>query len=245
MPTKTAHTGLGRALQKARLRRGLTLEEAGRGTRLRAEYLGAMEREAFEALPGDVYVRGFLRSYGRFLGLDPGKVVAAYERAYGRDRPAPAPVDRAPAAAVSEHPGLPDARRHFPWPLAAAAAVIALIAAGAFGILSRSASTPEPANVSAAPNIPVVPEKVQIDLVAQQDVEVVVWLDGVRKFEGTLVEGEARSWQGEEEIGLWLASGQSVRLEVNEKRLPTRTLGTPTEPFSATYTREAEERSDG
>lgn len=247
MPTRVTDTGIGRALRKARARRGLTLEDASRGTRLRAEYIDALEREAFDELPGDIYIRSFLRSYGGFLGLNPGKVVGAYERVYGRSRPAPAPVERAPALAAGENPGLPDMRPHFPWPLAAAVAAIVLVAAIAAGVLSRSAFTPEPADSSGSPNVPVLPEKVQLDMVAHQDVEVVIWLDGVEKFDGTLVEGEARSWEAEEEIGLWLASGQSVRLTVNGERIPVRQIGTPTEPYTATFARpeDGEERSGG
>jgi hypothetical protein len=245
VPTRVTDTGIGRALRKARTRRELTLEDASRGTRLRAEYLEALEREAFDELPGDVYIRSFLRSYGAFLGLDPEKVVGAYERVYGVARPAPAPVERAPALAAGEHPGLPDIRPHFPWPLAAAVAAIVLVAAVAAGVLSRSAFTPAPADSPGGASLPVLPEKVQIDLVANQDVEVVVWLDGVEKFDGTLMEGEARSWEAEEEIGLWLAAGQSVRLAVNGERIPTVKLGKPTEPYTGTFTRseDGEERS--
>lgn len=246
MSTRVTDTGIGRALRTARRRRALTLEEASRGIRLRAEYLDALEREAFHELPGDVYVRSFLRSYAGFLGLNPDKVVGAYERVYGGRRPAPAPVERAPALAATEA-GLPDMRSHFPWPLAAAVAVIVLVAAVAAGVLSRSAGTPEPADASLDPAVPVLPDQVQMDLVALQEVEVVVWLDGVEKFQGTVVEGEARSWEAEEEIGLWLASGQSVRLTVNGERILVRDIGAPTEPYTATFTRSEAggERSGG
>src|SRR2546423_4099674 len=69
-------TGIGQALRKARVERGKSIEEASRETRIRAEYLHALERERFDVLPGDVYVRGFLRSYSNYLGLDPDKVLA-------------------------------------------------------------------------------------------------------------------------------------------------------------------------
>ena len=63
----------------------------GRETRVRPDYLEALEREDFEALGSNVYVRSFLRSYARYLGLSHEKVIAAYERAFGGEAPAPAP----------------------------------------------------------------------------------------------------------------------------------------------------------
>jgi hypothetical protein len=74
----TNATGIGPALRRARLLRNKSIEEASRETRIRAEYLQAMERERFDDLLGDVYVRGFLRTYSSYLGLDAEKVVAIY-----------------------------------------------------------------------------------------------------------------------------------------------------------------------
>src|SRR5204863_1478968 len=88
-------TGIGPALRKARQTRGKTIEEASRDTRIRPEYLQALEREAFGSLRGDVYVRGFLRSYSSYLGLNPDKVVSVYVRSMGKavdDVPEPPPV---------------------------------------------------------------------------------------------------------------------------------------------------------
>lgn len=226
VPTR-AEIGLGRALRKARHRQGLTLEEASRGTRLRAEYLEAMEDEAFEALPGDVYVRSFLRSYSGFLGLKPAKVVGVYEHALGSGPAPPAPVDRAPAVVVGPRDPLPDVRHHFPWPMAAAVAVIVLVAAAAVGLLSRSNSAPAPAVPTSPASGPVLPQEVEVNMVALRDVEVRVVVDGIPSFEGVLGEDEARSFAGEEEIQVWLATGKLVKLEVNGKN-----LGKPGEPVT-------------
>ena len=225
--------GIGRALQKARGRRGLTLEDAGRGTRLRPDFLAALEREAFEALPGDVYVRGFLRSYASYLGLNPSKVMGVYDRAHGETRPRPAPVDRSPALAASEDVALPGTRRHFPWPMAAGVTIIALIVAGAAGLLSRSASTPEPAPPDVAPAVAAAGRGVQVDLVALREVDIRVTVDGAIEFEGHLLEEEARSFVADEQISLWLQYGRSVELTVNGKEAGRP--GPLTEPYQATY----------
>ncbi len=63
--------GVGPALRKARLSGRKSLEEASRETRIRLEYLEALERETFSELGGEVYVRGCLRTYAAYLGLSP------------------------------------------------------------------------------------------------------------------------------------------------------------------------------
>ncbi len=61
---------IGSSLREARERRGLTLADAEAETKIRSRYLGALENERFDVLPGDAYARGFLRTYAEFLGLD-------------------------------------------------------------------------------------------------------------------------------------------------------------------------------
>ena len=70
---------VGPALRKVREGRGLTLEEAARDTRVRLEFLEAIESEDFHLLLGDVHLRGCLRTYATYLRLSPDKVVAVYE----------------------------------------------------------------------------------------------------------------------------------------------------------------------
>src|ERR687897_973288 len=72
--------GVGSALQRAREVRGLSLDEAARDTRLRVDQLDALEREDFDVLPGEVYVRASLRTYASYLGLEADKVSGAYAR---------------------------------------------------------------------------------------------------------------------------------------------------------------------
>jgi hypothetical protein len=62
-------------LQRARLARGITLEDAERLTRIPRRYLEALEQENYGILPAPVYARGFLRSYASHLGLDPAELL--------------------------------------------------------------------------------------------------------------------------------------------------------------------------
>ena len=77
-------TGIGEALVAARRQQGVSLADAAAETRVRESYLAALEEEDFAALGGDVYVKGFLRSYARFLRLDPEPLLATYRANFER-----------------------------------------------------------------------------------------------------------------------------------------------------------------
>jgi cytoskeleton protein RodZ len=61
---------IGNSLRAARERQGLGYPEIELATKIRAKYIRALEEEDFDAIPGDAYVRGFLRTYSDYLGLD-------------------------------------------------------------------------------------------------------------------------------------------------------------------------------
>src|SRR3954471_3669053 len=61
---------IGNSLREARLRQTLDFPEIEQATKIRAKYLRALEDEQFDVLPAQTYVKGFLRSYAEYLGLD-------------------------------------------------------------------------------------------------------------------------------------------------------------------------------
>lgn len=70
--------GIGDTLRSERRRQGRTLADAAAETRVRESYLAAIEEDDFEVLGGDVYARGFIKLYGRYLGLDADALVDEY-----------------------------------------------------------------------------------------------------------------------------------------------------------------------
>jgi cytoskeleton protein RodZ len=69
---------IGGSLREARLKRGLTPADVQKAIRIRDRYLQALEEERWELLPGDAYVKGFLRTYADYLGLDGNLYVEEY-----------------------------------------------------------------------------------------------------------------------------------------------------------------------
>jgi cytoskeletal protein RodZ len=86
--------GVGRALREARERLGIDLDELASRTRIPARTLRLLEAEAWDLLPAEVFVRGFVRACARELELDPGDTTARLGAglAERRRRPAPPPV---------------------------------------------------------------------------------------------------------------------------------------------------------
>ena len=75
---------IGNSLREARLRQGLDFPEIEQATKIRGKYLRALEEEQFEVLPAQTYVKGFLRSYADYLGLDGQLYVDEFNSRYVR-----------------------------------------------------------------------------------------------------------------------------------------------------------------
>lgn len=69
-------TGIGAALMEARTARGLSRDDAERATHIPLHHIEALESERFDEFPASVYLRGFLRSYSQYLGLDSDALLA-------------------------------------------------------------------------------------------------------------------------------------------------------------------------
>lgn len=77
----------GQKLREAREEKGLRVEDVSRATRVRSCHLEALERDDFDAMPQDVFVRGFVRMYADCLQVDPDLLVAEYRRERDSQRP--------------------------------------------------------------------------------------------------------------------------------------------------------------
>jgi cytoskeleton protein RodZ len=75
---------IGNSLREARLRQDLDFPQIEQATKIRGKYLRALEEEQFDVLPAPTYVKGFLRSYSEFLGLDGQLYVDEFNSRYVR-----------------------------------------------------------------------------------------------------------------------------------------------------------------
>lgn len=235
--------GIGETLRAARREKGLSLSDAAEATRIRARYLGALEDDEFEALGEDVYVRGFLRNYARYLGLEPEPLLSEYRASF---QPPPEDVPVATPPAVPQRAPLPPVVRT----VAAAGALVLLLAvvavAGDRGVGSPgeevAAGRPPPVTggspvvvTSTPPSTPTptpsptTPRHTETAAPAS-GVEVVLrvsggpsWLrvvvDGETEVEATLGDGETRTFSGDEVVSLRLGDAGNVHLTVGGQDL--------------------------
>ena len=70
---------IGERLEEARKRKGVSIREVAEATKIRGDYLLAMEDNSFDIPLPQIYVRGFLKNYARYLKLDPSKVLTDYD----------------------------------------------------------------------------------------------------------------------------------------------------------------------
>lgn len=139
-------TDIGSTLREARMRARIDMTEVEARTKIRPKYLRAIENEEWDLLPGPVYVKSFLRTYGDFLGLDSRLLVDEYKRRYER----PSDHDTRPISTLSREreraargPLIPS------WAIIGGVVVAIVVALFFIGTAGNKNKTPAPAGVHA------------------------------------------------------------------------------------------------
>jgi cytoskeletal protein RodZ len=76
---------LGAMLREARERKGVTLTDAQQATKIRLLFLQALETQNYRVLPPPFYIRGFIKTYSTYLGLDPRQTVQIFDEMLEND----------------------------------------------------------------------------------------------------------------------------------------------------------------
>ena len=207
--------GLGEDLRAAREARNLTLSDISERIHIRTVYLQNLEDEDWKAVGEPVYVRGFLRTYARFLGIDPEASVARFNASL------PLGAATAPAGTAVGRPRLRPVERRGPsvWLWVVGAIAVALVAFVAYNYFamhnqeqtvgtaessaepvataqasagSPSPATPKPAAAAATPLGG--PNALGVRFLASSWVRITV--DGAVALEGTYPAGTKRVFKG-------------------------------------------------
>lgn len=137
---------LGAILEKRRHALRKSLIDAEEVTKIRAKHLEALEHGEYDTLPSPAYVKGYIVSYAKYLGLDSGPLLEAYEKEAGLEEPETPHLPDQVVAPRSQAHSIPVRTA------LAVVAVVALLAVAVWGV-GRLVSEPE-----APPPIPVAPE---------------------------------------------------------------------------------------
>lgn len=240
--------GLGEELRAAREARNLSLSDVSERLHIRTVYLQSLEEEDWAAIAAPVYVRGFLRTYARFLGLDPEPAVARFNETVPPEAGSP-PRARLVGTRVRRGPS--------PWLWLATAAAVALVAfvgynyyelqkeqpIGVVGTTSEPAiASPMPAirlgrptaNAS-APRATAAAEAggkvLALRLVQRSWLRIAV--DGSVPMEGIYPAGTARVFHGKT---VTVRAGNAAGVDVTVNGRDVGTLGAPGDVVERTFT---------
>lgn len=222
---------LGQYLRSARESRGIDMREAAQQTRISFNYLKALEEEDFSRLPGEVFVKGFLKNYGKFLRLEELEVMKRFEELRAA-KPAPgAVVDREPAV-ISSKQKTPQVTTIEPF-LWGGGIVIALILFVFTALPERHPQkkqedvTAVTTGQTATAPLPVPQtEKLYLEVVALEDTWLLVRTDNSPQKKALLKKGESLIWSADERFLLSYGSANALKLMLNGQEL------TVTEPGS-------------
>ena len=217
-------------LRNAREVRGCSFDEAARDTKLRVDQLRALEAEDFDVLPGDVYVRGSLRTYAAYLGVDPDAVVDAYAK-HAED---PAPPLPPPKMDRIERTIAASRLRDSPRVVLLVAAMV-LVALLAFSFVSRERGAPTASLTTPPVSQGLSDQPINLALDAKRSVTVMVEVDGQAET-FSMGTGETRSFMAKQSLSIRLDDGASLHIVVNGTDLGVP--GHAGRPWTRTWTTE-------
>lgn len=202
--------GVGPVLRQAREVRGCSPQEAARDTKLRVDQIRALEAEDFDALPGDVYVRGSLRTYAVYLGVDPDEVLGIYSR----NSQEPPPPARPPKMDKIERTIAARRLRDNSGVIILATATV-LVGLLALGFVSNRRGSPPAASL---PPVAIKPDATEqqwdVAIDAKHPVTVTVVVDGQSQtFD--MKASETRSFMADRTLTLTEVDGASLHIVVN------------------------------
>lgn len=84
---------VGQILKESREAKFYTLDEIEKSTKIRREMLEALEKGEYQKLPPTTFIQGFIKNYGKFLGLDSEKLLAIFRREFSDQKHPPRVLD--------------------------------------------------------------------------------------------------------------------------------------------------------
>ena len=223
---------IGKMLRKAREKKGLSLEEVSSQTRIHHNVLRDLEDGNFQLLPSPTYVKGFLKRYAEYLGLQSGPLINQYLSTHPRE------PEQILVLRGKKIPRLRLGKFVIAGTLVLILAIILI--SGFFAVralLSRKSARPAQApeqmvssaktgsaGVKKSISAPVVSVKkvsgpLRLEVFAEKDAWLEVRCNGKLLFQGVLSKGSREIWQGEDKIRLRIGNAGAFRLNLNGNSL--------------------------
>lgn len=220
---------IGSTLRNAREAKGISLEAAEEHTKIRRKYLEAMENENFDVLPGRVYVRGFLKNYARFLGLNANSLLLSYEGKSQDSVTEKEEEDKAGEKLTNIEKPRGGGIFKIALGLAVLAVAVYVIMPSVTGTGSKmiprekapgGVASGDKAPQDNARNVPPARKGVNLVLnVTENRSWMYVEVDGKEAFTGFLASGQIKEFKGNEKIIIKLGNAGVVQVEVNGQKM--------------------------
>lgn len=230
---------VGAILKEARLAKGISLADAEKATSIRSRYLQAVENDEYDKTPGEVFLKGIIRNYGNYLGLNGPELVNEYKasaagmaaeavRSQGirevekvrlniqlKDK-----RDIGSGTGRFEMPGLPKLPMK---QCLAGLAAVAVLTAGYFAIPATinyfknmpKEEAKQTEQVKPEAKAPAVLDKVTVDLEAEGDCWLEASADGKELFAGILHAKESKHFEAKDKLIIKYGNIGVVRIKVN------------------------------
>ena len=219
-------------LKEARLAKGLSIEQAEAATSIRKLYLEAVENGEFDKIPGDVFTKGIIRTYGNFLGLNGPDLVNIYKaQNSGLTKEAVAPQPIRMVEKISVSPQIkPERVSSGNWLSYVLVLALVIVVAGGIAWFMNSdapqtASAPaEQQTTMPAGNKAVeepVYEGVNLQLKCTTDrCWMEVTADGQVVYSGIMEAGQQQTFEAKDNISVHYGNIGAMEITVNGKTLP-------------------------
>lgn len=238
---------LGEYLKNAREARDIDIRDAAQQTRISINYLRALENEDFKKLPGEVFIRGFLKNYARYLELQEAEVLKRYAELKPKPSPPPEPGQHTDGKTCSTRSN-PASRQETPiepfiWGTVLCVSLIVFLFTSLPGtddksnLRSAQSSTAIPAPESADADLMQTfkSEKLYLEIVALKDTWLLVRTDTSPQKKAVLKKGESLIWSAEDRFLLSYGHVGDIKLLLNGEELDVRGPGeTPVRDLAVT-----------
>lgn len=201
----------GKFLKKTREEKGKSLEDLSKLLKIRCDYLKAIEDEDYQSLPGEVFIKGYIRIYAKEMGVDSDYALGLYKKQIA-------------AAQLPEPPSFTQGKKSlFTYKLIGIILSVTLVILSIIFFITHKSQRPDVRLVKAingtVPALTEEPKVFSLEIIATEETWVSVDIDKDKHEQRLLKTGEAARWNAVEGFSVKIGNAGGARLVFNGKTI--------------------------